>query len=235
MLTIPLYLVLVSFICLVFSGKTYASAPNVAPSASYREYNQETSVVSIGVALTLDNQEDAEHGLIDQDSTESLTIDDVPESEEMRVTDSNFEGSNLDDSFSWGKLARGVGQKAKQFVVDACSGAYMNVLRLGGLYCASQHGQMGGLYYRYYGAGDHCNDIADLKTIGAAIYAVLKQRSGLLDNISCLAMLDGGIRRGTLVFGPYRSSWTSNCVGCYTGEYDVSSGTLLVSHGHVSS
>lgn len=93
--------------------------------------------------------------------------------------------------------------------------------------CAEIHGQMGGLWYRYWAAGGDCGTTAEQKTIAGAIHEALKRMDGEWTcNVYCITMTHGGTWTGTLLIGPSESAMWANCGGVFHGCYDAGCGAL---------
>lgn len=93
--------------------------------------------------------------------------------------------------------------------------------------CEEIHGQMGGLWYRYWTSDKKCESIPDQKTISEAIHAVLqKLRGDLVENVYCITMSHGGIPYGTLLIGTTPNAMTASCQDIFKGNYEVDNGSL---------
>lgn len=93
--------------------------------------------------------------------------------------------------------------------------------------CKEIHGQMGGLWYRYWTSDKKCESIPDQKTISEAIHAVLQKLKGdLVENVYCITMSHGGIPNGTLLIGTTPDAMTASCEDIFKGNYEVDNGSL---------
>ncbi|KAI5961835.1 uncharacterized protein KGF55_003806 [Candida pseudojiufengensis] len=93
--------------------------------------------------------------------------------------------------------------------------------------CSEIHGQMGGVYYRYWSIGGDCGSTAEQKTIAGAIMAAVHKNDGdWLCNIYCITMTHGGTWQGTLLIGPSSDAMYADCGGQFKGCYDNGCGSL---------
>lgn len=84
------------------------------------------------------------------------------------------------------------------------------------------HGQMGGVWYRYFSSGGNCGSTVEQKTIAGAIKGVIDSvEPNWFSDIYCITMCRGDTWHGTLLIGPDPSAMTATCSGAHKGNYEM--------------
>lgn len=93
---------------------------------------------------------------------------------------------------------------------------------LTGHYCAIVSGTHGGLYYRYWAAGENCNAPPDKMMIAGAVEAVFNRLQGRWDyNKYCVRMDNNGEWIGMLMVGTNKAVHEGSCGGQYRAVWDA--------------
>ncbi|KAM9894914.1 hypothetical protein OXX79_008403 [Metschnikowia pulcherrima] len=98
--------------------------------------------------------------------------------------------------------------------------------------CKETHGQMGGVWYRFWESySDHASQL-DEKTIAKAIHTVLRNIGGVWrSDAYCITITYGDTWVGSLLIGASPRAMKQVCGGRYHGNYDLFNGQLEWPYG----